>query len=158
MAAGTRSRRLFGVIPKVITGTLVKAGGSNPTFPSVIPPCTPPPLCSGKGQILTDYATVEELRGRLRDSSSVCGVRAPSLIKPVKTSSGVLMKNLLFFGGGGWKSINRTFLADEISGVTFKGFLSKRSHVRHLTPDNRTSCQSRKRRLGSDCASRPALC
>lgn len=150
-----------------LTGKLLKAGCTNPIFPSVIPSCTS--LCSGKGPILTDYANVKQLWGHLRDSStifwSVCGFRALSLIK---MSSGVLMKNL-FFGGGGavtiwekpWKSINRRFLADEISGVTFKGVLFKRSHVRCLTTDNGTSCQSCKWHLGlsgSDCAFRRALC
>lgn len=69
-------------------------------FPSVIPSSTP--LCSGKGQILTDYATVKQLWGHLRDSTTVisssCGFRALPLIKSLKTFSGVLMKNV-FFGG-----------------------------------------------------------
>lgn len=58
------------------------------------------------------------------------------------------------------ESINRTFLA-EIWGVTFKGFLFKRSYVQCLKTDNRTSCQSCKLHLGlsgSDCAFRWALC
>lgn len=55
------------------------------------------------------------------------------------------MKNL-FWGcyspSEALESINRTFLTDEISGVTFKGFLFKRSHVQCLMSDNSTSCQS----------------
>lgn len=102
----------------------LKAGFNNSIFPPVIPASSL--LCSAKGQILTDFATKKQQWGHLRDYStvfgSVCGLRSHYLTKSAETSKGSLMKLL--------ESINRTFSrADEISSVTFGGFLLKQSHV-----------------------------
>lgn len=148
------------------TGKWLKAQFTYSKCPSVIPSSTPVVLEKVRfWQIMPPWNSCGDIRGIPPLYSEVCGSRSLSLIKSAKTSSVVLMKN--FFLGGCYsprealESISRTFLADEISGVTFKRFLFKRSHVRCRMTDNRTACQSCKWHLrfsGSDCPFRRALC